>query len=414
MSERVVITGMGAVTALGLDESSLREGLFSSRAAVRRIRGFEAAPFKSRNAAEIDPDALAAELRRRKWRAQDTAIDMAMLAAAQALEQAGLISGDGPYERQNTATLFGTGSGPTRSTCRAWADYHAKGLPGIRPTTVPRCMLNAISSQISMKFGLAGANYAVVSSCASSTVALGLGFRMVRDGYVPRVLCGGSESMFDPAVYGTWDALGVMSRNPDPGAAFRPFDADRDGFVLGEGAGALVLESLGGAKRRGAPIRAEICGYGEASDAAHITRPSVEGQLEAIHAAFACAGLGPADIGLVNAHGTATQANDACESRSIREALGGEADRIPVVSSKPFFGHLIGAAGAVETAVTVLCLEAGRAHSNLNLDRRDPLCDLHFVGDAPVDLAKPVAMKTSFGFGGNNGVLIVRRFEEDT
>ena len=215
--------------------------------------------------------------------------------------------------------------------------------------------------------------------------------------------------MFDPGLYASWNNLGVMSRNPEPSKACRPFDQARDGFVLGEGAGALVLETLESAQSRGARIRAEICGYGESSDAEHLTRPSMEGQAQALRSALTSAGMEPSDVGMVNAHGTSTQANDVCESRALRAVLGSEADRIPVVSSKSYFGHVIGAAGVVETVATVLCLEANRCHAALNLDHPDESCEVCLVGDRPVELSRPVAMMNSFGFGGNNAVLILRR-----
>jgi len=271
-------------------------------------------------------------------------------------------------------------------------------------------MANALSAQLSMRFRLTGPNYVIVCACTSATSAIGTAFRMIGDGYSDAVLCGGAESVFEPATFAAWNNLGVMSRNPDPRRACRPFDAARDGCVLGEGAGALVLESLDRAAGRGARIRAEVIGFGESSDAEHITRPSVEGQTRAIQAALASAGLAPADIGFINAHGTATKANDECESRSIRAALADAAERIPVASNKSYFGHLLGAAGAVETIVAILGLEHGRVPPNLNLDAPDPAGGLRLVGNAPLAVAAPVVMKNSFGFGGNNAVLMLRRW----
>jgi 3-oxoacyl-[acyl-carrier-protein] synthase II len=289
--------------------------------------------------------------------------------------------------------------------------YMEKGLRGIRPTTIPRCMSNAVTAQISMRFRLTGPNYVIISACTSSTNAIGTAFRMIRDGYAEQVLCGGAESLFDPATYGAWNNLGVMSRNPDPAKSCRPFDAARDGCVLGEGAAALMVESLDSARQRGARIRAELIGYGESSDAEHITSPSAEGQARAIRAALASAGIQPADIGFINAHGTATKANDTCESQSVRMALGDAADRIPVASNKSFFGHLLGAAGAIEALVTILGLESGNVPPNLNLDNPDPACNLNFVGNAAMAIASPIAMKNSFGFGGDNAVLVLRRWD---
>jgi len=277
---------------------------------------------------------------------------------------------------------------------------------------VPRCMANAVSSQISMRFRLTGPNYIVASACASATSAIGIAYRMVKDGAADMVLAGGVDAPFDAFAYGAWNNLGVMSTNPVPEKACRPFDKDRDGCVLGEGAGIMILESMESALNRKARIRGEICGFGESSDALHVTRPNPEGQALAIRKALSSAGMTPADISFINAHGTATEANDECESKSIRLAMGNETDRIPVSANKSYFGHMLGASGAVESIVTLLCLESGIIPPNLNLDNPDPLCNLNFVGKEPLRISASVAMKNSFGFGGNNAVLIMRRFEK--
>ncbi|MBP7828438.1 MAG: beta-ketoacyl-[acyl-carrier-protein] synthase family protein [Kiritimatiellae bacterium] len=411
-THRVVVTGLGMVTPLGLNEPALRERLFAGRGAIRRITGFDPAPFKSKNGAEVEADALSAALVARGWKPSDRAMDMALLASAQALEQAGLLPAGPGSPGEDTAVLFGTGSGPSHAVTDSWLAYFAQGPRGVRPTTVPRCMLNVISSQVSIRFGLKGSNYVVVAACSSSTMALGIAYRMILHGYARRVLCGGSDSMFTAPLYAGWDNLGVMSRAAEADKACRPFDADRDGFVLGEGAGAVVLESLEEARKRGARIRAEIHGYGESSDGTHITRPSVDGQAAAMAAALRSARMTPADIDFINAHGTATKANDECEAGAIRAVFGAEADRVPVVSSKSFFGHLLGAAGIVETLAAILCLEDGRLHPNLNLDHPDPLCNLRLVGRESLELPLRTCMKNSFGFGGSNAVVILGGYKE--
>jgi 3-oxoacyl-[acyl-carrier-protein] synthase II len=402
---------MGVVTALGMDETTLWQNMLAGHSGIRQLTLFDVSEYKCKNGSEIATDALTKALQSRKLTVSDRTVDMALIASAQALESAGIISGEPPYEPQNTAVIFGSGVGASHSLYNAFIGYSQKGIRGLRPTSVPRCMANSISAQISMRFRLIGSNYMIVSACTSASNTIGAAFRMIRDGYTDRVLCGGSDSVFDPFVMGGWNNLGVMSKNPDPTKACRPFDAARDGCVLGEGAGALVIESLNEAQERGARIRAEICGFGESSDAEHITSPSAEGQARAISAALKCAGLQPGDIGFINAHGTATRANDECESQSIRLVLKEAADRIPVASNKSFFGHLLGASGAVETIVTVLGLENGKAPPNLNLDNPDPACNLTFVGNTTMDVPSPIAMKNSFGFGGDNAVLIVRRWD---
>jgi 3-oxoacyl-[acyl-carrier-protein] synthase II len=272
-------------------------------------------------------------------------------------------------------------------------------------------MYNTLSATLSLVFGLTGPNTTLVAACASSTQAIGEAFWRIRDGRAERVLAGGAEAFFNPLFFGAWSRLGVLSRNADPAAACRPFDRDRDGTVLGEGAAALVLEELGAARARGATIRGEVLGFGESSDADHLTRPSVEGQAAAMRQALATAELPASEIGYVNAHGTATRQNDSAECRSLAAVLGATVEGAPVASSKSFFGHTLGAAGAIETVVTLLALERGRIPPNLNLERPDPECAVRLVGATPEPLTAPVAMKNSFGFGGSNAVLLLKRWE---
>lgn len=407
---RVVVTGMGVVTALGMDEATFWGNLLAGRSGIHQISLFDTTEYKAKNGSEVSTDALTRALQARTLIASDRNVDMALLASAEALEAAGLIKGNPPYEPQNVATILGTGIGANHSLFNCYVSFSQKGVRGLRPTSVPRCMANVVSSQVSMRYRLTGSNYVIISACSSGTNAIGTAFRMIRDGYADRVLCGGSDSVFDPFVYAGWNNLGVMSKNPIPEQSCRPFDAARDGCVLGEGAGALVLESLDCAQGRGARIRGEVTGFGESSDAEHITTPSPEGQARAIRAALESAGLQPNDVGFINAHGTATKANDTCESQSIRLAMGDAADGIPVASNKSFFGHLLGGSGAVETIVTLLGLEAGKVPPNLNLDHPDPACNLNLVGNTAMDIPSPVALKNSFGFGGDNAVLVLRRW----
>ena len=408
---KVVVTGLGVVTALGLDERTFWSNLLAGRSGVTPLTGVDLTDVKSRNASQVDTALLQQAMEARGITSSDRAIDLAMLASAQALEQAGLLAGAAaPPAPQEIGTIFGTGQGLSNTITESWMDYFAKGPRGVRPTTIPRCMANALAAQISMRFRLTGPNYVVICACSSGSTAIGIAFRMIRDGYADRVLCGGAESALDIGSVTAWNRLGVMSRSGDPPRACRPFDRDRDGFVIGEGAAAILLESLESARERAARIRAEVCGYGESSDADHITRPSAEGQAQSICAALQDAGITPGDVGFINAHGTATKANDECESQSIRLALGAAADAIPVASNKSFFGHLLGAAGALETLVTILGLEYGTVPPNLNLENPDPACAVRLVGAQPLALNASYAMKNSFGFGGDNGVLVLRKW----
>jgi len=408
---RVVVTGLGVATALGFDEQSLWSNLLAGRCGIRRIANIDVAGCRTTVGSEIDNADLAQALAAEQLAPSDRLLDFALLAAGQALRQAGLIGAGPHFAPGDAGVIFGTGAGFCHGTYETYLAFAQKGARGPRPSAVPRCMANALSAQLSMHFRLLGPNYVIVCACTSATTAIGTAFRLVRDGEADAVLCGGAEAIFDAATFAAWNNLGVMSRNPDPLRACRPFDAARDGCVLGEGAAALLVESLDGARRRGARIRAEISGYGESSDAEHMTRPSIAGQARAMRAALASAGLSPADIGFINAHGTATRANDTCESASIRAALGSAAERVPVASNKSFFGHLLGACGAAETVVAILGLEQGKVPPNLNLETPDPECNLRLVGAAALDLPASVVMKNSFGFGGSNAVLILRRWE---
>ena len=404
---RVVVTGMGIACALGIEERVIWKNLMAGKSGIGHLRAFDTTGYKIRIGAEVPEGLIEAKLKELRRRPIDRALDLAVVVAWDALTQARLINRKPPWSEQDVAVLFGTGVGSAQSHFNAFSKFFEKGPRGMRPTTVPRCMYNAISAGVSMQFKLTGSNYVVVSACNSAANAMGTAFRMIRDGYAEKVLCGGADGFFDPFFFGVWNNIGVLSRIEDPAKACRPFAEDRRGTVLGEGAGALVLETLEGALARGAGIRGEILGYGESSDASHITRPSVEGQAKAIRMALDDAGLQPEEIALINAHGTATHSNDATESQSVRAVFGPAADRIPVVANKSYIGHVLGASGILETIITMLALERGMAPPNLNLENPDPACNLNLVGNEPVSINRGPAMKNSFGFGGANGVLIV-------
>ncbi|OGV70746.1 MAG: hypothetical protein A2283_19220 [Lentisphaerae bacterium RIFOXYA12_FULL_48_11] len=412
MNRRVVITGMGAITPLGVDEETSWQNILAGKCGINRITALDTTDYKALNGAEVNNELLSVAMKARQINStSDRTVDFAMAAAAEALEKSRLRNTD-PAVETEMAVILGTGIGCNHSFFNAVNTYITKGVKGVRPTSVPRIMSNAISSQISMRFRLNGPNYVIISACASATTAIGVAYRMIKEGNIDMVLTGGTDAVFEPLVYAGWNQLGVISCNPVPEKSCRPFDAGRDGCVLGEGAGILILESLESAQLRNVPIRGEICGFGESSDALHITRPSPEGQARAIRNALKSADMKPASIGFINAHGTATKANDECESKSIRLAMEDETDRIPVASNKSYFGHMLGASGAVETITTVIGLEKGIVPANLNLDNPDPLCNLCFVGKEPMRIESPVAIKNSFGFGGNNAVLILRRYKE--
>jgi 3-oxoacyl-[acyl-carrier-protein] synthase II len=408
---RVVITGLGVISPIGLDETTFWRSLMEGRHGIRPVTAIDVSGYKSKLGAEVNNGELDAALAARNWRSMDRAVDMGLLAAVQALEGAGVLGKDGRSSMPGIPAIIGSCCGPSLSLEDTYTRFVKGGLRGMRPTSAVRSMGNLISSQISIKFGLTGANYTIDSACASSVNAIGVAFRMIRDGYADYALCGGAETFFTPTLYAVWERLGVMSPATDPNRACLPFDVERSGFVLGEGAGMLVLEARDAARKRGVRQRAELIGYGESSDANHITRPNEEGQARAIAAALDDAGVGPRDIGFINAHGTATDANDSCEAQSIRRVFGDAADDVPVASNKSYFGHMLGAAGVVETISVVLGLETGRVPPNLNLENPNPACKLRLVSGGPLEVVSPLAMKNSFGFGGDNGVLVLRRTE---
>ncbi len=409
---RVVVTGMGAVSAYGFGEQVIWDNMIAGRTGISTVSHIDTSELRTTTGGIVDRTALQSELRELRVRYTDMTVSASIFAADQALKQAKIITDAPPYEPQEIATLIGTGIGSAESYYDSVKTYFDKGIKGVRPTTVPRCMANAVSSQIAIRYRLTGPNYVMTSACTSSTTAIGTGYRMIKDGYIDSALCGGADTIFDPLTMTVWDRLGVMSKNPDPHTCCRPFDRDRDGCVIGEGAATLVLESLESARKRGATIRAEICGYGESSDAKHITAPDASGQAKAIIAALNSADIKPGAIGYINAHGTATKANDPSECAAVRLALGAEADSIPMASSKSYFGHLLGGSGAIETLATILMLEHGELPANLNLENPDDACDTCLIGSVAQPLTRPVAIKNSFGFGGNNGVLVLRRWED--
>lgn len=410
MAERVVITGLGIVSPLGLAEEEIWRRLVDRETGLRPLTAFDTkaflSPYKVEMAAQVDDQAVIDGLAAMGRRPLDRALDLALIAGDRALRQAGLIA-EPPYEPQEIPVLVGTGTGSAQSHFESFQRFAAKGPKGVLPSSVPRMMYNAISANLSMHFKLTGANYVVVSACTSAANAIGDAQRRIRGGETAVVLAGGADGFLDPFFYGVWNNLGVLSANPDPALVCRPFDVDRDGTALGEGAAMLVLESLASARRRGAVVRAEVLGYGESSDAGHITGPSAQGQARAITRALDHAGIGPQAVGYVNAHGTGTRSNDSTECAALRLALGKAADTALVGSCKSSLGHTLGASGALESAITVLALERLLAPPNFNLANPDPECDVRLVGREAEPIERPVALKNSFGFGGGNAVLVL-------
>jgi 3-oxoacyl-[acyl-carrier-protein] synthase II len=406
--KRVVVTGFGLVTAVGNDEASFWSSLVAGRTGISKIRHCDLSANRVQNGGEVAIESFEANLPP-QFRRSDRCLKFAFEASRQALTAAGRLTGPTVIP-QDIGSIWGCGVGQSEMIEKAHACFFDKGPRGMRPSSIPNCMANSLAANISICFQLTGPNYVVASACTSATNAIGIGFRMISEGHAQSVLCGGAESPLSPGHYACWNNLGVLSAIPEPGRALRPFAVDRAGTLLGEGSGALVLESIDSARHRGARIRGEIVGYGESSDATHMIGQSVTGQARAIDAALRSAGIAPHSIGYINAHGTGTETNDDTESKAIRQVMGDATDKIPVGAMKSFFGHTLGASGAIEGIGTLLALETGIAPRNLNLDNPDLAGRLCLIGETSRPISSDYAIKSTFGFGGGNAVLVFRRY----
>jgi 3-oxoacyl-[acyl-carrier-protein] synthase II len=413
MKKRIVITGMGVVCPLGHDVPTTWEALVAGRSGVGPITCFDTSDLDVKIAAEVkdfDPQAL---FGRREARRNDRFTLFALQAARQAIADAGLRFENGLAG--GTGVLIGTAIGGILTLLENYDVLNTSGPRRVSPFMVPMMMPNAASGTIAINYGLRGPNLSLASACATGSHALGEAAEVIRRGDAQVMIAGGSEAVIARLALAGFKNMGAVStRNDAPQRASRPFDAERDGFVMGEGAGVLVLESLAHARQRGARVHAELVGYGATADAFHITAPEEEGTgaAEAMHIALQSAGLAPEDVDYINAHGTSTLLNDRIETKAIRTVFGAHADRLAVSSTKSMTGHLMGAAGAVEAIACVKSLETGWVPPTINYEHPDPACDLDYVPNQARQLAPRVALSNSFGFGGHNGCLILSRWEE--
>lgn len=404
---RVVVTGMGCITPLGNTVGSTWEGLIAGRSGVGPITHFDARQFKTRFAAEVkdfDPEAL---IGKREARRMDRFTQFAVAAACQALEQSRLRLDEDSCER--VGAIIGTGIGGVRTLVRETEKLRERGPHRVSPFLVPMMLPDSAAGQIAITFGLRGPNMAVVTACASGANAIGEAAEVIRRGAADVMLAGGTEAGIVPPALAGFNVMDAIStRNEEPQAASRPFDLDRDGFVMGEGAGILVLEAAEHAQARGAPVLAELAGYGTNNDAYHISAPREDGAGAAhcMRRSLEDAGLTPADIDYINAHGTSTRLNDTSETAAIKAAFGERAYHIPVSSTKSMTGHLLGAAGAVEAIISILALLRGVIPPTINYVTPDPLCDLDYVPNRPREASLRHVLSNSFGFGGHNACLI--------
>jgi len=411
VKRRVVVTGIGLITPLGIGTEQTWNALINGQSGIGPITRFDASDQASQIAAEVKGFNSEEWFEKKQAKNLDPFVQYAVAAADIAWKNSGLSITDDNVNRVGVITGCGMGGLPTIE------EYHAvlvnKGPRKITPFFIPRVIPNMPSGHISMRIGCKGPNLCQTTACAAGTHAVGEAFRHIAYGDCDAAITGGTESVICPLAVGGFSAMKALStRNDDPTAASRPFDRDRDGFVISEGAGMMVLEELEAAKRRGATIYAEVIGYGQTSDAFHIAAPPEDGEGAArcMAAALRDAGLNPEEIDYINAHGTSTPLNDKCETLAIKSVFGEHAYKLAISSTKSMTGHMLGAAGGIEAAFTALSLHHGILPPTANLHNPDPDCDLDYVPLIAREARIETAMSNSFGFGGTNGVVVFRRF----
>ncbi len=407
---RVVVTGVGLVAPVGLDTKSGWESILAGRSGIQPITHFEIAPFSTRFGGPIygfDPELYVSKKDVKKM---DKFIHYGIGAGSQAMEDSGLEITEQNCRRIGVAV--GSGIGGIAGIENSYAAYLHGGPRKISPFFVPANIVNMVAGDLSIKYGLKGPNYSIVSACSTGTHNIGEAALMIRHGMVDAMLAGGAEMATTPVGLGGFAAAKALStRNDAPQLASRPFDRDRDGFVLSDGAGVIMLEEYEMAKARGANIYAELVGFGMNSDAYHMTAPSEDGEgaAECMRLAMEMAGMGPDQVDYINAHGTSTPAGDIAETKGIKRAFGANAYKVAVSSTKSMTGHMLGAAGGAEAIFTLLAMRDQVAPPTINYDTPDPDCDLDYVPNVARPMKIDVAISNSFGFGGTNGSLVFRR-----
>ena len=406
-NRRVFVTGIGIISPLGLDAQSTWAGLAEGQSGIDFITAFDTEGFDTRFAGEVkgfDPESY---LDRKDARRMDRFAQFAAVAAQQACRQAQLTPESiDPYR---VGVIIGSGIGGIITLSQQFEVLSQRGPRRVSPFLIPMMLADMASAQVSMVTGSMGANYCTVSSCSSGADALGQGWEMIRRGQEDVVLAGGSEAPIYPVAVAGFNSMRALSRfNEDPKKASRPFDMQRDGFVIAEGSAVLVLESQESVERRGVPVLGELRGYGATSDAHHLTEPSPSGHsaAKAMKTALKAGGIDPSEVDYVNAHGTATPLNDRQETNAIKLALGEDAYRVPISSTKSMTGHLLGSGGALEAAICIMAMGHGLIPPTINLEERDPECDLNYTPNHACLADINVAMSNSFGFGGHNSVLV--------
>lgn len=406
---RVVITGMGMVTSLGHNVQQTWDAILKGKSGVSTIETFDASAFATKISASIKGFDVSPYLAEKEARKLDTFIQYGMAAGIQAVEDSGIEVTDENAGR--IGCIIGSGIGGLSTIEETSVTVNERGPRRISPFFVPSAIINMVAGNLSIRYGFKGINLAVTTACTTGTHAIGLAAREIMYGMADAVVAGGAEMASCPVGIGGFAAARALSkRNDEPEKASRPWDKDRDGFVLGDGAGILMLESLEHAKARGANIYAELAGFGTSGDAYHITLPSGDGAQSSMLNALKDAGVSPDDMNYINAHGTSTPAGDEVEAQAVRKVFGAQADKLAVSSTKSMVGHLLGAAGAVEAIFSALAIKDQVAPPTINLDQPDDGCDLNFVPHQPQEMPINVALSNSFGFGGTNGSLLFKKF----
>jgi 3-oxoacyl-[acyl-carrier-protein] synthase II len=413
LNRRVVVTGIGLVCGSGRTKEEVWSNLLAGRSSIGSISRFDASAFPVRIASEVQGFDPLKFIEKKEVKKMDLFIHYAVAAAQEAMDDSGLrINAE---NATRVGTYIGSGIGGFGVIEREHEKY-LKGGPGkISPFFIPAAIVNLASGHVSIRFGAKGPNSATCTACSTGAHAVGDSFKIIQRGDAEAMICGGAEAAITPMGVGGFAAMRALStRNDDPARASRPFDADRDGFVIGEGAGILVLEELEAARRRGAKIYAEVIGYGMTSDAFHITQPSedADGAVRVMTMALSDAGVEPHQVDYINAHGTSTYYNDKLETMAIKRVFGDSATSIPVSSTKSMMGHLLGAAGGVEAGLIALALRDQVIPPTANYEKPDPECDLDYVPNAARRVEMSYALSNSFGFGGTNAALLLKRYDE--
>ena len=409
---RVVVTGLGCISPVGNTVDDAWANLLAGKSGIDLITKFDTSSFSCKIAGEVKNFDLASYLGAKEARTMDAFIHFGIAAASQAVADAGLPIGDALGEDLSTriGCLIGSGIGGLPMIEEMHTEYVNRGARRISPFFVPSTIINMIAGHVAIRFGFKGPNMAIVSACTTGLHCIGDAGRMIEYGDADVMIAGGSEATISPLGMGGFAAMRALStRNDDPQTASRPWDKDRDGFVMGEGAGVMVLEEYEHAKARGAKIYAELAGYGMSADAGHMTAPNMDGPRRAMVGAMRNAGVNADQINYLNAHGTSTPLGDLNESNAIKAALGDSAKKTVVNSTKSMTGHLLGGAGGIESIFTVLALHHQKSPPTINIFNQDPECDLDYCANTARDMKIDVALKNNFGFGGTNGSLVFKR-----